>query len=105
MSSRSGLPTEVYSTDSRLSQSDSLWGAVGKSKSNLSIRQEEEPGRRLISIQLKRVSSLFEVANYVCLHSSRLVSMYPAVLSENVGEGTSCTAGKASLTEHTLVED
>ena len=36
MSSRSGLPTEVYSTYSRLSQSDSLWGAVGKSKSCLS---------------------------------------------------------------------
>lgn len=34
-----------------------------------------------------------------------LVSMYPAVLSDNVGRGTSCTAGKASLTEHTLVEN
>ena len=28
MSSKSNIPTEVYSTDSRLSQSDSLWGAV-----------------------------------------------------------------------------
>ena len=38
MSSRSSLPTKVYSTDSRL-QSDSVWGAVAKPK----LRQEEEP--------------------------------------------------------------
>ena len=33
MSSRSSLPTEVYSTDSRLSQSDFVWEAVAKPKS------------------------------------------------------------------------
>ena len=30
MSSRSSFPTEVYSTDCRLSQSDSVWEAVAK---------------------------------------------------------------------------
>ena len=35
-----------------------------------------------------------------------LVSMYLVVLSENVvGRGTSCTAGKVFLTEHTLVDN
>ena len=37
MSSRSSFPTEVYSTDCRLSQSDSVWEAVPKPKPNLSI--------------------------------------------------------------------
>ena len=36
MSSRSSLPMEVYSTDSRLSQSDSAWEAVANPKPNLS---------------------------------------------------------------------
>ena len=36
MSSRSSLPTEVYSTDSQLSQSDSVWGSFAKPKPNLS---------------------------------------------------------------------
>ena len=70
MSSRSGLPIEVYSTDSRLSQSDSLWGAVGKSKSNLSTsgkRKSQEIDKH--PIKKKRVTTSFEVGNYVCLHS------------------------------------
>ena len=36
MSSRSSFPTEVYSIDYRLSQSDSVWEAVVKPKPNLS---------------------------------------------------------------------
>ena len=77
MSSRSGLPIEVYSTDSRLSQSDSLWGAVGKSKSNLSVlgkRKSQEIDEH--PIKMKRVATSFEVGNYVCLHNSRLVSQH-----------------------------
>ena len=78
MSSRSGLSTEVYSTDSRLSLSDSLCGTVGKSsKSNLSTsgkRKSQEVDKH--PIKKKRVSSSFEVGNYVCLHSSRLVSQH-----------------------------
>ena len=77
MSSRSGLPIEVYSADSRLSQSDSSWGAVGKSKSNLSIsgeRKSQEIDEH--PIKMKRVATSFEVGNYVCLHSSRLVSQH-----------------------------
>jgi hypothetical protein len=77
MSSRSDLPTEVYSTDSRLSQSDSLWGAVGKSKSNLSTlgkRKSQEINKH--PIKKKRVTTSFEVGNYVCLHNSRLVNQH-----------------------------
>ena len=77
MSSRSGLPTEVYSTDSQLSQSDSLWGAVGKSKSNLSTsgkRKSQEIDKH--PTKKKRVSTSFEVGNYVSLHSSSLVSQH-----------------------------
>ena len=36
VSSRSSLPTEVYSTDSRLNQSDSVWEAVAKPRPILS---------------------------------------------------------------------
>lgn len=57
MSSRSGLPTEVYSTDSRLSQSNSPWGTVGKSKSNLNTsgkRKSQEVDKH--PIKKKRVS-------------------------------------------------
>ena len=69
MSSRSGLPTEVYSTDSRFSQSCSLWVAVGKSKSNLSAlgkRKSQASNQKEMSDYLIN----FEVGNYVCLHSS-----------------------------------
>ena len=77
MSSRSGRPKEVYSTDSRLSQSDSPWGAVGKSKSNLSTsgkRKSQEMDKH--PVKKKRVSTSFEVGNYVSLHSSSLVSQH-----------------------------
>ena len=77
ISSRSGLPTEVYSTDSRLSQSDSLWGAVGKSKSYLSTsgkRKSQQVDE--LPIKKKRVTTSFEVGNYVCLHSSRLANQH-----------------------------
>ena len=77
MSSRSGLPTELYSTDSQLSQPDSLWGVLGKSKSYLSTS-----GKRKIQqvdehpIKRKRVTTSFEIGNYVCLHSSRLANQH-----------------------------
>ena len=77
MSSRSSFPTEVYSTDSRLSQSDSLWGAVGKSESNFSTsgkRKSQEIDK--YPIKKKRVTTLLEIGDYVCLHSSRLVSQH-----------------------------
>ena len=77
MSSRSGLPTEIYSTDSRLSQSDSLWGAVGKPKLNLSTlgkRKSQEIDKH--PLKKKQATTSFEVGNYVCLHSSRLVGRH-----------------------------
>ena len=77
MSSRNSFPTEVYSTDSRLSQSDSLWGAVGKSESNFSTsgkRKSQEIDK--YPIKKKRVTTLLEIGDYVCLHSSRLVSQH-----------------------------
>ena len=70
MSSRSSLPTEVYSTDSQL---DSLWGAVGKPKSDSSTLGKRKVDKH--PIKRKRVTS-FEVGDYVCLHSSRLVSQH-----------------------------
>ena len=79
MSSRSSLPTEVYSTGSRLSQSDSVWVAVAKPKLNLS-----KPGKRKSQdvdkhpvVKKQRVTiPSFEVGNHVCLHSHRLVSQH-----------------------------
>ena len=59
MSSRSSFPTEVYGTDSRLSQSDSLWGAVGKPKSDLSTlgkRKSKEVDKH--PVKKKRVTRL-----------------------------------------------
>ena len=41
MSSRSSFPTEVYSTDSQLSPSDSVWEAIAKPKPSL-----RESGKR-----------------------------------------------------------
>ena len=79
MSSRSSLPTEVYSTDCRLNQSDSVWEAVAKPKPNLSKsgkRKSQEFNKHPVIKKQRVTISSFKVGNYVCLHSSRLVSQH-----------------------------
>ena len=64
--------------------------------------------RRLISIHSKRnklLPHLRLVTMSACTAVDWLVGMYPVVLSENVGRGTSYTAGWASSTEYILVEN
>ena len=79
MSSRSSFPTEVYSTDCHLSQSDSIWDPVTKPKPNLSKsgkRKRQEVDKHPVIKKQQVTTSSFEVGNYVCLHSSRLVSQH-----------------------------
>ena len=79
MSSRSGLRTEVHSTDYWLGQSDSLWEAVAKPKPNLSKsgkRKSQEVDKHPVIKKQQITTSSFEVGNYVCLNSSRLVSQH-----------------------------
>ena len=77
--SSSSFPTEVYSTDCRLSQSDSVWEAVAKPKPNLSKsgkRKRQEEDKHPVLKKQRVTTSSFEVGNYVCLHSSRLVNQH-----------------------------
>ena len=79
MSSRSGLTTEVYGTDSRLSQSDSVWGSVAKPKPNLSNsgkRKTQDVDEHPVTKKRRVITSSFEVGDHVCLHSTRLVSQH-----------------------------
>ena len=79
MSSRSTLPTEVYSTDCCLSQSDSVWKAAAKPKPNwskLGKRKIQEVDKRLVIKKQRITTSSFEVGDSVCLHSSRLVKKH-----------------------------
>ena len=43
MSSRCSIPTEIYSTDSRLNQSDSVWGGCCQGKAEIKQVWQEEP--------------------------------------------------------------
>ena len=66
MSSRSSLPTEVYSTDSHLNQSDSVWEVVAKPKPNLSKfgkRKSQEVEKHPVIKKQQVTTSSFEVGN------------------------------------------
>ena len=79
MSSRCSLPTEIYNTDSRLNQSDSVWRAVAKAKPKLSKsgKRNRQDDDELVVMKKPRVmTSSFEVGEYVCLHSSRLINQH-----------------------------
>ena len=79
MSSRSSFPTAVYSTDYRLSQSNSVREAVAKPKPNLSKsgkRKRQEVDKHPVIKKQRVTTSSFEVGNYVRLHSSRLVNQH-----------------------------
>ena len=79
MSHELKLPAEVYSTDCCLSQSDSVWEAVAKPKQNLtkSGKKKSQEVDKHPDVKKQRVTiSSFEVGQYVCLHSSRLVGQH-----------------------------
>ena len=70
ISSRSSFPTEVYGTDCHLSQSDSVWEAVAKPKSNLSKsgkRKRQEVDKHPVIKKQRVTTSSFEVGNYACI--------------------------------------
>ena len=81
MSSRSNFPTEVYSTDCRLSQSDSVWEAVAKPKPKLSNSGKREVDKHpVIKKQEVTTSSLRLVTMSACIVVDWLVSMCPVIL-------------------------
>ena len=81
MSSRNGLPTEVYGNDSRLSRSDSVWGSVAKPKPNLSNsgkRKSQDVDQHPVTKNDESLLPLMKLETSTVL--DWLVSMYPVVL-------------------------